>query len=125
MKIRSGFVSNSSSSSFIIAFDKPTICPTCGQEINSLIKAIRCSDYHDTEIHYYTASEVLKSFAKQSDNGIKDFEEKFNRIAELSAEGKDIIEVEISNWDEEVRELLNSGGVEVIFNSDTDYEGGW
>jgi len=125
MKIRTGFVSNSSSSSFIIAFDKPAICPTCGQEVNGLMKAIRCSDCTDTEIHYYTASEVLKSFAKRSDNDVKDFEYKFNRIAELSAEGKDVIEVEISNWDDDVRKLLSSEGVEIIFNSDIDYEGGW
>ena len=40
MKIRNGFVSNSSSSSFVVAFKKNDVCPHCGRSDPNILKAI-------------------------------------------------------------------------------------
>ena len=40
MKLRNGFVSNSSSSSFVVAIKKDDVCPHCGRGDPSILKAI-------------------------------------------------------------------------------------
>jgi|ETNvirnome_2_300_1030623.scaffolds.fasta_scaffold02258_5 hypothetical protein len=40
MKIRNGFVSNSSSSSFVVAIKKNDACPHCGRSDPNILKAI-------------------------------------------------------------------------------------
>ena len=63
MKTRSGFVSNSSSSSFIIAFDEGKFghCPHCGRKDVSILDLVERAnaDDHDTQVEWSDATEHL------------------------------------------------------------------
>ena len=65
MKTRNGFVSNSSSASFVIAFEDRDKCPTCGHSPMNLITLLDMSycDYNSesTEIKSRNYEETLKS----------------------------------------------------------------
>jgi hypothetical protein len=64
MKIRKGFVSNSSSSSYIIKIlDEPKSCPRCGRGGIDLMKLLRnCGSYNflDSKIDYDNKEQILK-----------------------------------------------------------------
>lgn len=63
MKIREGFISNSSSSSFIIAYNKEqNKCPHCGRCDVDILKMIKeCTDNDgDTEVRVEGKEEVIQ-----------------------------------------------------------------
>ena len=66
MKIRSGFVSNSSSSSFIIAVGNPEKCEHCGRSDVDIIDMINnMSDgYEETEVEAVGKDNILKHIAE-------------------------------------------------------------
>ena len=121
MKIRNGFVSNSSSSSFIIAINKPTICPTCGGKSDDIRSKIKTSDYNYNEIIHDGVHEVLADLIKNKE-WVENFDAVVEKITAFSSQGKEILEVEISLHDEELNNLIHSDAVEIIIN-DNDY--GW
>lgn len=126
MKIRNGFVSNSSSSSFVIAYKKDYVdnnckCPTCGSSINviKLIKSLECNN-GDTRIYAQGIDEVMehhvdfdamgKNFGYPTD---KVYDENLRKAIMAFLEGKnkdeyEITEVSISYCDNEVKETLLS-----------------
>ena len=62
MKVRAGFVSNSSSSSFVIAFKKGEKCPTCGrsgEDLVSLFPKERTGYCDDTRLNASSYEEVM------------------------------------------------------------------
>jgi hypothetical protein len=63
MKIRSGFVSNSSSSSFIIAVKDGECCPTCGRSDNGFLSRFPKGngDYEETRIRADGARNVFNN----------------------------------------------------------------
>ena len=63
MKVRSGFVSNSSSSSFIIAFDESGFgpCLHCGRKDLSIIDMVRDSRNDDNRIEWEDAYERIQT----------------------------------------------------------------
>lgn len=73
VKVRNGFVSNSSSSSFVIAIlnPSPKLCPTCGRKDPAFIEAIRErneSGYcDDTEIEWEGIEEGIKEIQAEID----------------------------------------------------------
>ena len=83
MKIRNGFVSNSSSSSFIIAFNPKDQCPYCGRSSPNIVDLINqntnCRCYSDdTQINWTDPQEYLEEidkdigYAKQDILSVKD-----------------------------------------------------
>ena len=120
MKIRNGFVSNSSSSSFIIAVNKPVTCKYCGHT-NDLLNQIQLSEYSYNEIVCSNTEEVLKKLIEEREY-VKEFDKIVEKITALSIQGKQILEVEVSNHDEELNNLIHSSAVEIIADeSDFDW----
>lgn len=64
MKIRNGFVSNSSSSSFIIAVKETNKCPTCGRsDIGFLNRIPKDGEYEETHIRAMGSETIAKQYA--------------------------------------------------------------
>jgi hypothetical protein len=71
MKIRSGFVSNSSSSSFVIAFDESKFgpCPHCGRKDQSIIDLIeRSRNDDDTKVVWRDPEDKIRDLKLQIDS---------------------------------------------------------
>lgn len=122
MKIRNGFVSNSSSSSFVIAYKKDYVdsnckCPTCGSSIN-VIKLIKSLEYNngDTRIVAEGIDQIMENHVDFDAMGLttkKTYNEYFRSTIMAFLEGKnkdeyEIIEVNISYSDYDVKETLLS-----------------
>ena len=60
MKIRSGFVSNSSTSSFIIAFKKACPCPTCGLTPPDIVEAVKNRSDNDNRVRWTDPTAKLR-----------------------------------------------------------------
>lgn len=79
MKIRNSFVSNSSSSSYIIrVLKQPAKCPTCGRTSTSLIEYLdNCKDYdlETSHIEYSSSQEIIAHVKEE----IKHIEEQINQ----------------------------------------------
>lgn len=67
MKQRNGFVSNSSSSSFIVAYETSLPCPHCGRSDKDFADMIRASGdiYEDTYIIRTYAGDILDNLNEQ------------------------------------------------------------
>ena len=78
MKIRDSFVSNSSSTSYIIRIDKEKAkkCPTCGRGNDlDLLEIIRNGDHLDSKIGYNSKEDYMKDLEFQIHRVKKDIEE--------------------------------------------------
>ena len=84
MKLRNGFVSNSSSTSFLIALKKIDECPHCGRSDLNLLQLIEnsASDDCDTSVLKSSKEEILSSI----ENAIT---EKWNAIGKLELKDPD------------------------------------
>ena len=115
MKIRNSFVSNSSSTSFIVAIDPGSNppCPHCGRSDFNILDRIRelgDGECDDTRILAEGADEVIDFYDWGSDKETREVE---GLIKEYAAKGFQIAYIDISYHDhslnEEYRALKKSG----------------
>ena len=71
MKTRNGFVSNSSSSSFILALKSTEVCPHCGRSDETLLEAVeRCGERNDDNcVNGVGAEHILYEINRSERNG--------------------------------------------------------
>jgi len=112
MKIRNGFVSNSSSSSFIIAFKECVPCSHCGRKDTDILKAIEEND-HGMENNriYAIGTNVLKAIGEHFYSVYSE-----ERIAELKGlieqyikDGYTVADISISYHSDILNGLLENG----------------
>jgi hypothetical protein len=120
MKIRTGFVSNSSSSSFMLAFIDDTIpCPACGKSSVNVLELFPEGTYYsdDSRVLAQTAREI-KEYIKdnwiwRTDDGKtkeevleEDYGEILKEYSKKEEEGKTVALVQINYRDKVLEEML-------------------
>ena len=116
MKIRTGFVSNSSSSSFIIAVRPSNKCEHCGRSDLNVIDLIEKSGDYETEVDFRT--EDRDEFIKEIDKWLADntwMEHKFDK--DITWHDAEYAIVSVSYHDENINDLIRSSSdVQVIYD---------
>ena len=118
MKIRQGFVSNSSSSSFIIAYKKAdkTPCPTCGRcDLENFVDIIERSSVNNDDnsvnekgLAYVTHSLEEQLEWREDPTSIAEIKLVKKEIKRLVKEGWEVANISISYHDETLNNLLHS-----------------
>ena len=125
MKIRNGFVSNSSSSSFIIAFKKEDVCPHCGRGSLNIIDAIsNVSNYNDdNSVDFDNAKDIINYINENNCYSQSERARIISRIKRQEKEGWSIAQIGISNHDTYLNERLNedeqAGIVQILYRENT------
>ena len=116
MKIRQGFVSNSSSSSFIVAFKDSEPCKACGRKNLNIADLIeRSSDYYDdNHVRANGKKEVLEYVLKE---GWPEDKKLIDDIKKLS-DDYSVVYVSVSYHDATLRGLIHSPGFEILYTND-------
>jgi hypothetical protein len=116
MKVRNGFVSNSSSSSFIIAYKKAdkTPCPTCGRyDIEDFVELVRRSEGDgDSSVNAEDLEGVLERLQESlewtNDECKKEVRATMKEVKKLVKEGWRVADISISYHNETLNDLLHS-----------------
>ena len=125
MKERMGLVSNSSSSSFIIAYKaEGNVCECCGRGDIDIIDHINnSSTYMDNDVNAEGENSVLDSINQEINSGwcsdIEESRELIDIVKSKSKEGYQIASVSISYHDDFLNsEINNSKNIEILRGED-------
>jgi predicted GNAT superfamily acetyltransferase len=116
MKIRIGFITNSSSSSFIIAakkkirFPEDENSPSNTRVINNLCDQVFsgdfCSQSNGSEFNEFNSLNELNNFEKEETYGVWWIKDNRDKIEKLFEQGYTIYELEFSHHDKVLATLL-------------------
>ncbi len=109
MKIRTSFVSNSSSTSFVIGINRSTN----PQLFNLLQSWCEHNCYYDTEVFAKGKQEILDLFAKDHPYDYADVED----IKEYSDDTWDFIYMSLSYHDDVINHYIHTDGVKFFYSN--------
>ena len=126
MKIRHGFVSNSSSSSYILEIKEKikNVCPTCGRydpHFTNMLEQQSHLYYDDTCLNDQTPQEIIAELKRdrgyfEADEG--EYKNFTKLIAKIKRAKGDVISCNISNHDEiaktVLQNMINSGNIKIL-----------
>jgi hypothetical protein len=118
MKIRTGFVSNSSSSSFVLALSPKIseICPHCGRK-SMLLESLSATTNYETAISDKDFNQIVEYIEDNSSE--KHRQKVLDETAFLFGEGWKILLVELSYHDQHNNNLLDEelgkGNIKILF----------
>ncbi len=114
MKIRKGFVSNSSSSSFILAISKGSVCEHCGRKdisIDKLEYLIESKNNHGNDYSFLSnENDIKEELNWWNDLDIETFKDQLK-------ENEQLIYIDFEMHDEIIREYIeNEPNVRVLYS---------
>jgi len=124
MKIRNGFVSNSSSSSFIVHIKKEPKCPHCGRGDIDLTEVISQSeDYGPTYMETMTKEATIKRIKEWVDDYDEEDKTRIkqytNKVKAIKDKGQ-FAYIRVDNCDNVTSELIkNSPNITIIYGDNT------
>jgi len=128
MKIRENLVSNSSSTSFIIAFKDSKPCPHCGRKDPNIVKLIEtisnCGSSDQTCVEAVGYNDVKQFINSSFDQESKETIKIFKDIEKYKVkEDWNLATIKISYHDDELKTIYNngiaSGNIDMLYNSET------
>lgn len=120
MKTRNGFVSNSSSSSYIIAIKVSKKCECCGRSDPDILTLIEAAEaYNDDNSVKATDEDVIKHIEEYFEYDNKTMEEIKSKINKAIKNGLKVAEISISYHNDAIKEIFesmkNAGTIELIY----------
>lgn len=114
MKVRTGFVSNSSSSSYVVAIKRLPQCKSCGRsdpDFLGLLENIQWSDRERTQLHARGMDSIInyirvERFSWANDEEMAAWEGVFKEIDTLEKNGYDVGFIEVSYGDDVTHSML-------------------
>lgn len=117
MKIRNGFVSNSSSSSFVISYKKLEPCPHCGRSDVDVVELIRNSEDYDSNVEAVGFRSVVEEVNHWTE--WMDCDNIFKELDSLNDGKHEFAVLSISYHNETLTELLeNNKSINIIYKGD-------
>jgi len=118
MKQRKGFVSNSSSTSFILTIEQADVCEHCGRggglDIFTLMG--RGNNFSDNEIEAIGKDEVVKHIKEEDWYDCDESQKLIKKIEKVDETKKKVVMLSVSYHDETLIDLIESSkGVTIMY----------
>lgn len=108
MKTRIGFVSNSSSSSYIVAYKKTAACPTCGLTAPDIVDLVRKSEawsFGDNRVYWTDPTARINEIEQEIESYSQDIESLKKRDPKEKVSSYWTVEQNLKSCEEEVARL--------------------